>query len=208
MKRNNLMILVCIVLAVLIGIIGMTTFSFSWFEPDTKEGVGLQFNDSAKLRAENCTFETFSGTLNGKYLEDGETLNTNFGIVTYSDTKLSSGNVTVSATTSNDTTTPGIAYYKTVITNENTDKDTVVSLYLKNFTVNTGSSASIGVAVPTNSYRTYTSAQTDLHIVRNAYISYQIQNEARAGEIVVEWFVKCDSGSVTFNPGDLYLMYS
>ncbi len=206
--KSKFLFPICIIMAILIIIVGVTTISFSWFEPDVKEGVGLQFSDEAKLRAENCTFKTFSGTMNNKYLSDGETINPNYGIVTYSDQELASGNVTVSATTSNETTTPGFAYYKTVITNNNTDKDTVVSLYLKNFTVNSNSSASVGVAVPTNSFRTFTSTQSDLHIVRNAYVSYQVQNEARTGEIVVEWFVKCDSGSVTFNPGDLYLMYS
>lgn len=205
--KSKIMPLVCVLMAILIIVIGMTTVSFSWFEPGVKEGVGLQFSDEVNLRAENCSFKTFSGSMNDKFLDDGVTINPNYGIVTYSDNELASGNVTVSATTSGETTTPGIAYYKTVITNDNEDKDTVISLYLKNFNVANGS-ASLGVAVPTNSFRSFTSNQSDLHIVRNAHISYQVQNEARTGELVVEWFIKCDSGSVSFNPGDLYLMYS
>lgn len=187
------MILICIVLAVLIGIIGMTTFSFSWFEPDVKEGVGLQFSDSVNLRPEKCTFSTYSGTKGSN------------GVITYSETALVKAS---SLTLSGTETSPSIAYYKTVITNENANKDTVVSLYLKSFNVTTQGSASLGVAIPTNSYRTYTTEEKDLHIIRNAHVSYLVQNEDRTGELVVEWFVKCDSGSVTFNPGDLYIMYS
>lgn len=199
--KSKLLIPICLILAFLILIIGMTTVSFSWFEPDTKEGVGLQFNDSTLLRAENCEFETFSGTLNNT---EGTP---EYGLVQYEDDAISSANVTVSASGSGENVTPSYAYYKTVVTNKNADKDTVVSLYLKSFTINSGSS-SLGVAVPTNSFRTFSATQSDLHIVRNAHISYRVQNEARTGELVVEWFVKCDSGSVTFNPGDLYLMYN
>lgn len=192
----------CILMVIMILIIGIPSVSYSWFEPDTKEGVGLQFSEEAQLRAQNCSFKTYSGTMNNTSGTQG------YGLVQYNDTEISSGNVTVSASTSGETTTPGIAYYKTVIKNNNDNKDTVVSLYLKNFTVSSGGSASLAVAVPTNSYRTFKSSQTDIHIVRNAHISYLVQNEARTGELVVEWFVRCDAGSVTFDPSQVYLMYS
>lgn len=199
--KSKLFVPLCIVMAVLILVISMVTVSFSWFEPDVKEGVGLQYIDTTTLRAENCEISTHAGTMNDTPGTTG------YGLVQYDTDVLSSGDVTVSASGSGDDITPGIAYYKTVIVNNNEDKDTVVSLYLKSFTVTNGS-ASVGVAVPTNSFRTFTSTKSDLHIVRNAYISYKVANQAGTGELVVEWFVRCDSGSVTFNPGDLYLMYS
>ncbi len=186
--KSKFLVPICLIMALLILVIGMTTVSFSWFEPDVKAGVGLQFSDEAKLRAENCSLKTYSGTMSSN------------GTVVYSDKAVEGGNMTVSAN--------GIAYYKTVIKNENKEKDTVVSLYLQAFTVNSGS-ASLGVAVPTNSYRTFSATQNDLHIIRNAHISYLIQNQASTGELVVEWFVKCGEGSsVTFNPSTLYIMYN
>ena len=186
---------VCLILAVLIAIVSIVTVSFSWFEPGTKEGIGLAFNDETKLRAQNCTITTFEGTKN----QDGTYY--------YGVTNVGTDNVTINATTSGDTTTPAIKYYRTVITNSSEDYDTVVSLYLSSFSPSDGN-ASIGVAYPTNSYRTFTVTQKDIHIVRNAYVPRKIVTDQNPGELVIEWFVKCDSGSVTFNPSEVYLMYS
>lgn len=184
----------CIVMAVLIVVISLTTATFSWFEPDAKEGVGLQFVEEAALRAENCVVATYRGELN---ITPGTP---NYGLVEYDESR------PVGTTTVNAGTT---VYFKSVITNNNEDKDTVVSLYLRTFNVSSNNgSASLGVATPTNSYRTFTSSQTDLHIIRNAYVSYKVENEARTGEVVVEWFVRCDSGYVTFSPGSAYLTYN
>lgn len=190
----------CVLMAILTIVIAMTTVSFSWFEPDIKEGIGLQFKDEAQLRDESCTIKTYSGALNNTPGSDG------YGLVKYGD-EVATGNVTISATTSGDTTTPGYAYYKTVITNSSADYDSVVSLFLPSFTP-TGGQSSIGVAMPTNSYRTFSATQTDIHIIRNAHVKMLVSTDANAGELSVEWFVKCDSGSVTFNPSQVYLMYS
>lgn len=192
MKR--IMPVICMLLALLIVIISMSTVSFSWFEPDVKEGIGLEFKDETKLRSQDCTIETYEGTLGNK-------------IVNYAGAQVSSGDVTISATTSGETTTPAMKYYKTVIYNSSTDYDTVVSLFLPLFTPNEGN-ASIGVAYPTNSYRTFTSEQTDIHIIRNAFVSKRVATDANPGQIIIEWFVKCDAGSVTFDPSKVYLMYS
>ncbi len=201
MKR--MLPVICVLLAVLIVIIGMTTVSFSWFEPDVKEGIGLEFKDDTKLRAQNCTVATYNGSKGNK-------------IVTYGTNAVANASVTVSATTSSTTledgttgteTTPGYAYFKTVITNSSADYDTVVSLFLPSFTPSDGN-ASIGVAFPTNSFRTFSATQTDIHIIRNAYVPKLIETDANPGQLVVEWFVRCDAGSVTFNPSQVYLMYS
>ncbi len=185
---------ICVLLAVLIVIIGMTTVSFSWFEPDVKEGIGLEFKDDTKLRAQNCTVATYEGTKGNK-------------IVTYGVSSVANETIKVSATTSGDTTTPGYKYFKTVITNSSADYDTVVSLFLPSFTPSDGN-ASIGVAFPTNSFRTFSETQTEVHIIRNAYVPKLIETDANPGQLVVEWFVRCDAGSVTFNPSQVYLMYS
>ncbi|MBQ2971356.1 MAG: hypothetical protein IJE16_02265 [Ruminococcus sp.] len=193
MKR--ILPVLCVLMAVLIVVIGMTSVSFSWFEPDVKEGIGLEFKDDTKLRAQNCSIATYSGTKGNK-------------LTTYGTSPVANANVTVSATTAGDTSTPGYAYFKTVITNSSEDYDTVVSLFIPSFTPAANSSASICVAYPTNSCRTYSAAQTDIHIIRNAYVPQNIKTDANPGQLIVEWFVRCDAGSVTFNPSQVYLMYS
>lgn len=190
----------CVLMAILTIVIAMTTVSYSWFEPDIKEGIGLLFKDEASLRGESCTINTYTGAYNNTPGSSG------YGLVLYGD-QVGTGNVTISATTSGDTTTPTYAYYKTVITNSSADYDTVVSLFLPSFAISNGN-ASIGVAVPTNSFRTFTNTQTDIHIIRNAHVKVNVSTDANPGEIVVEWFVRCDAGSVTFNPSQVYLMYS
>ncbi len=191
MKR--LLPIICILMAVLILAIGTITVSYSWFEPDIKEGIGLQYKDEAKLRAENCSIVTYSGNYNNTPGSSG------YGLVQYGNEPISSGAVTV--------TSGQTVYYKTVIVNSSEEYDTVVSLFLSSFTPTDGT-ASIGVAFPTNSFRTFSETQTDIHIIRNAYVKTKILNDANPGELSVEWFVRCDSGSVTFNPGAVFLMYS
>ena len=198
MKR--LLLPLCLLMAVLILVISMTTVSFSWFEPDVKEGIGLQYKDEVTLRDEHCTIITYSGSLNNTPGSLG------YGLVQYSG-EVGTSDVTVSATTSGETTTPGFAYFKTVITNSSEDYDTVVSLFLPSITPNDGR-AGLGVATPTNSYRTFGAEQTDIHIIRNAQVKMHVSTDANPGQLSVEWFVKCESGSVTFNPSQVYLMYS
>ena len=192
MKR--LLYPLCLLMAVLIIVIGMTSISYSWFEPDVKEGIGLELKDTTKLRSNECTVVTYSGTKGNK-------------IVHYETSPVANSNVTLSADTSGETPKPEYLYYKTVITNASEDYDTVVSLFLPSFIPSNGNS-SICVAVPTNSCRTYTSTQLDIHIIRNAYVPKRIATDANPGQLIVEWFVRCDAGSVTFNPSQAFLMYS
>ena len=201
MKR--LLPFLCVLMAIMIVVIGMTSVSFSWFEPDVKEGIGLEFKDTTQLRSQECSVATYEGSKGNK-------------ITNYGTTPVENADVTLTATSSTTTAedgtettvyTPAFAYYKTVITNSSVDYDTVVSLFLPSFTPSNGN-ASIGVAFPTNSFRTFTSAQTDIHIIRNAHVSKYVETDANPGQLVVEWFVKCDVGSVTFNPSQVFLMYS
>ncbi len=176
----------CLLLSLLIVIISMSTVSFSWFEPDTKEGIGLEFKEDTKLRAQNCTLATYRGTMGNK-------------LVTYGGNPVGNSVVTLSE--------GEVAYFKTVVSNSSREYDTVVSLFLPTFTPSGGTSK-ICVTYPTNSVRIYSAEQTDLHIVRNAYVPMLVETDANPGLLVVEWFVKCDVGSVTFNPSQVYLMYS
>lgn len=178
--------ILCLLLSLIIVIVSMSTVSFSWFEPDIKEGIGLEFKEEAKLRAQTCSLVTYQGTMGNK-------------VVNYSGSSIGTSSVTLNE--------GDIAYYKTIISNSSREYDTVVSLFLPSFTPSAGSSK-ICVMYPTNSVRSYVEAQTDLHIIRNAYVPMLVETDANPGQLVVEWFVKCDTGSVTFNLGDLYLMYS
>lgn len=183
MKR--IMPLICLFLALMIAIVSMPV-SYSWFEPDNKEGIGLEFKDETKLRAQTCSVQTYRGTIGNK-------------LVHYEVLPVSNSNITISASET--------AYFKTVVSNSSHDYDTVVSLFISSFAPS-GGTASICVSYPTNSVRTYKDTQKDLHIVRNAYVPKLVETDANPGLLVVEWFVKCESGSVTFNPSQVFLMYN
>ena len=128
MKRTLMPI--CIVLAVLIIFVSITTVSFSWFAPGSESGIGLKFTADTSVRSQNCSFTTYEGTNNS-------------GIIVYENAPVGISEVTVEA--------EDVAYFKTVIHNDNEKYDTNVSLYLPSFTVSgTEPSASIGVATPTS----------------------------------------------------------
>lgn len=182
MKRKLLPL--CILMAILIVVIGMTTVSFSWFEPSNLSGSGLKFNTTTFVSSTDCTIKTYTGTKN---IDD---------VIKYDD------EVSDSVSVSSDET----KYFKTIISNSNTNYAANVSLYMSEFEVTDGK-ASLAVIIPTNTYRSYTETQTDLHIIRNAYISKKDSKVTGAGELEVEWFVTCESGTVTFDPSNLYLMY-
>lgn len=182
MKRKLLPL--CILMAILIVVIGMTTVSFSWFEPSNLSGSGLKFNTTTFVSSTDCTIKTYTGTKN---IDD---------VIKYDDEVSDSVSVSSGET----------KYFKTIISNSNTNYAANVSLYMSDFKVTDGK-ASLAVIVPTNTYRSYTETQTDLHIIRNAYISKKDSEVTGAGELEVEWFVTCESGTVTFDPSNLYLMY-
>lgn len=179
----------CIMMAILILVIGMTTVSFSWFEPSSLSGSGLSFKHVTAVNSNECIVNTYSGQMNAK------------GEIVYYDTALSSGNGNNSVSISSDST----SYFKTVITNNNTSYDANISLYLKNLTINT--SADVAIIYPTNTYRTFTSNQQDLHLVRNAYVEAK-DTKSGTGEITVEWFIRCAEGTASFDADDIYIMYN
>ncbi len=186
---------ITILMAILIVIVSVTTVSFSWFMPDSASGIGLQFSETTTVRSADCSLTTYSG--NDDDLD---------GVITYGQPVSSS--VTVASTTKDGEVVSGIAYFKTVIQNNNAKYNTNVSLYIPTFNVNSSSKVYLGVSVPTNTYRAITGNNTNLHIIRNAFISAYSSNVTGAGSITVEWFVKCDSGTVTFDPSTVFLMYN
>ncbi len=186
---------ICILMTILIVVLSMLTFSFSWFAPGSETGVGLQFSETTSVRSENCKYTTYTGDNNN-------------GVISYENVINASTEVTVSSQGSGNNATPGFAYFKTVIQNVNDNYDTNISLYLPQFNVDTETTAAIGVAVPTNTYKSYKGNNSDVAIVRNAYIAAYSYDKDASGSISIEWFVKCDKGAVTLNPGSVYLTYN
>lgn len=175
----------CIIMAVLIVVISMTTVSFSWFAPKEKTGNSLMFSETTAVRSQDCTAKSYLGTIDSK---------TN--IISYNN-----------AFSAKKTLDVGYNYFRTVITN-NAEYGTNVSLYLGNITAGTDTKYMLAVTVPTNTCREFTTTQTDLHIVRNAYISAYNVEKLGTGELVVDWFVKVDSGTVEIDPNDIYFTYN
>ncbi len=188
-------------MAVLIIVISMTTVSFSWFTPGSLSGSGLKFSSSTFVSSTDCTVTTYIGKKNADDVIKYDEVVDDPVMLSYGDNVYNT------------------LYFKTIISNNNENYAANVSLYMTDFTVDQNSKASIAVTLPTNTYRTYTGtlneddAQTEavhienLHIIRNAYITKKDVEITGAGELEVEWFVTCDSGTVRFDPGSLYLMY-
>lgn len=198
MKR--ILLPLCILMAVLIIVISMTTVSFSWFTPNSQAGSGLKFSSSSFVSSTDCTITTYMGHKNAD------------DVVKYEEVAEDSIDFTYGENIYN------TLYFKTVITNNNEKYPANVSLYLDSFSVEAGS-ASLAVVLPTNTYRTYSCTLNDngvptgdiciydLHIIRNAHITKKDVEVTGAGELEVEWFVTCDSGTVHFDPTSLFLMY-
>lgn len=185
MKR--ILLSACVVLLVLIVIIGMTTVSFSWFAPDEASGTGLQFSETTSVRSQDCTCSTYYGTMNS-----------DTGVVSYSNTPLSSQTVAAGST----------AYFRTVIKNNNVKYDSNVSLFLVFSSIPSSTNYDLAVTLPTNSYRTFSSSDKQIHIIRNAYVSAFDNEKIGTGEIVVEWFVKTSGGSLTISNSNIKLVYN
>ncbi len=182
MKR--ILPIVCISLAILIAVVGMITVSFSWFAPESKTGNSLMFKNADPVRSQDCLIKNHIGDIN-----------TETNVVTYNSFEAKK------------TLSQGVNYFRTVITND-AEYDTNVSLYLESIDVVGAADYMLAVTVPTNTCRTFKTSQSDLHIVRNAYISAYNVEKIGTGEIVVDWFVKVNSGTITIDPEDIYITYN
>lgn len=191
-SRRKGIILIAL-LAMLILMVNIIMMSYSWFSPNVRKGTGMSYSADIQVRSESCTLVSHLGTsTNGLITYDNATYNTTY---------------TVGANS--------IKYFKTIISNSS-DYSSNVSLFISALptsvdggTVSSSStftSFGLGVAYPSNSYRTYTTLQEDLYIVRNAYI--EGKSDGANGEISIEWFIKTGSSTVTVDLSKLYIMYN
>ncbi|MBQ0098730.1 MAG: hypothetical protein KBS62_07380 [Oscillospiraceae bacterium] len=187
-KNNKFGIILVSFLAGLILVVNVITASFSWFEPTSVNGNSIKLNETTPLRVEECE------------------ISQNFTGVQQTDKSI----VYTEASASSTHSVPAgeKAYFKTVIINNSTTADTNISLFINQFPGATGG-VSIAVTYPSNSYRTYTTAQTDLGIIRNATITARQKGNASTGVLEVEWFVNNKSSSaVTIDFSKLYILYN
>lgn len=195
-NRHGIMLIA--LLAVVILMVNLMTFSYSWFTPQVQTGKGIYFTHTTNLRSEDCSFETYQGTVststdNGLYI----------GEVVYNTAQVT-GNVSIPANSK--------VYFRTNIQNNSTQYPSIVSLYIASMPAN----LTVAVTYPSNSVRSITSAQSDYYIIRNAYVKVKDLNDADGpGLLVVDWYVENTTGSpITLHlgtPGSdvgLYLMYN
>ncbi len=176
--KNRITYALCILMAVLIVVIGMTTVSFSWFKPASKSGVGLSFSSSDPIRSEDCIINTV-------VISDG------------SETSQTSVSVPANGRQS---------FITTITHGEDSEFDTNVSLYISSIGAE-GADYCVGVVLPTNTYRDFTGAVTDLHIIRNANIP--AESKVSNGELKVEWFVDNKGESaLNIDTTKLYITYN
>lgn len=176
-KRRGVILVV--LLAVLILVVNIITFSYSWFSPEVKRGVGMHYDVQLSVRSENCTISHSLGTVTS-------------GAIDYDTAWDGSATITVAANS--------IKYFRTTVTNADPNP-TNISLYISELPA-----CGLGVASPSNTYRTFSSAQTHIYILRNAYI--EPQEGTTPGMREIEWFVKTGDTGVEIDLSKVYLMYN
>lgn len=212
---------IIVVLAAVILIISIITLSYSWYSPLSQPGTSMNYSANVKIRSEDCTIiGTFPAESENALPMSGKT-----GNLEESFSKSSAADdVTVQlittvpqdapeGTTADTSATGQIYYFRTKIQN-NDVQPTNVSLYLKSAPTKVngetpGASFSkfgIGVASPSNSYHTFTTSQTDVCIVRNAFI--RGKNDEKYQNLYVDWFVRITDSSVKIDFTQLYLRYN
>lgn len=212
-KHSPFGIVLIVALAVMILVLNVIAFSYSWFTPKTVEGKGLAFDDTIAIRSENCKFSTFIGKIVTKQdkIEDesrgsDEKLFSNYSIdeVKYEDKSLRqrqldpqdsfNGYVTVPAAHSetdalgNTISVPGRVYFKTEVQNEDTKYSSIVSMYIETMKAN----LKVCVTSPSNSVRRVGSEDVkDYYIIRNAFVKVKEETDADGpGLLPIEWFVE------------------
>lgn len=194
-------------LAAMILVVSIVTFSYSWFEPQTVTGKGLSFNEDTRLRSEDCSFETHKGEVVTSTMKtnDPDTYKGYFiDQVRYFDA-VETGSVPIPANSR--------VYFKTDITNgigafsrTNGEYPSIVSLYITTMPGN----LTVACTYPSNSVRFVSSTQYDYYIIRNAYVKVKDDEDVDGpGLLEVEWFVENNTGTASsINLNNLYLMYN
>ena len=183
------------ILAVLILIVNIITASFSWFVP--QEGKRMSYERSFTVRSENCTMSTHIGE---EYVYNASTNHKDHptGYIVYEE-NASTDSVTINVGER--------AYFRTIIQNSSEVLyPSNISLYIADFP----STCSIGVESPSNSYRSFSEAKTDLYIVRNAYVKTYVATDVDGpGKLYIDWFVVNNaSSSKSVDLSKLYLVYN
>ena len=214
-------------LAVMILVVNLIMFSYSWFTPQTTAGVGLALDTKSSIRSERCTFETYQGTLvtkdnwvSGGYKAQGYFIDQ----VAYNNTKIADNAVVTipratTATENGETVTiPGRVYFRTNIQNTDTEHPSVISLYHHQMLEDVG----VAITYPSNTYHRTDALYDDYFILRNAYVKVKDDADVDGpGLLQVEWFVEnfdtTDTKSIRVTRQDqdvatpiewLYLMYN
>ncbi|WP_405356861.1 hypothetical protein [Ruminococcus sp.] len=182
------------ILAVLILIVNIITASFSWFVP--QEGKRMSYERSFTVRSENCTMSTHIGEEYVYSKPDHTDYPT--GRIVYEE-NASTNSVTISAGER--------AYFRTIVQNSS---DVLYPSNISLFIADFPSTCSIGVESPSNSYRSFSEAKTDLYIVRNAYVKTYVATDVDGpGKLYIDWFVVNNaSSSKSVDLSKLYLVYN
>lgn len=204
-KRQQLRrrgVILIALLAVMILIVNLIVFSYSWFTPEQTRGVGLAFDtgdNPLSLRSEKCTFETYLGTLvTEDNWEDAAVATPTFrrqgyyiDHVAYANTAIANNAViTIPAADTDEKgeIVPGRVYFRTNVQNTDTEHPSVISLYHHQFPAGFGT----GVTYPSNTY--FINGEEpfdDCFILRNAYVKKKDEADVDGpGLLQIEWFVE------------------
>ncbi len=185
---------ILILTLVLVIAVGAT---FSWYNRTviTSAGEGNKFTyiQNGNVNGVGGSITTYKGT------------NVD-GVVTYSNDPLTS--------TGGLTTEPGaLNYFKTVITDESTEGDSMISVYLENFTYSKsmGNSIHIGISEPEKTYKKYTSTLSGSNYVAKSICLEDNVFVKKGGTVEIYWFVEIDanySGNGSLSLGTMHLVYN
>lgn len=193
MKKHNKLSFISHILILALVLVIAVGATFSWYSrTGSSAGVGrlFEYTQSGNVNGKGGTLATYVGTNNN-------------GVITYSTEELTKTGASV-------TTEPGsLNYFKTVITDEGSEGDSMVSVYLEDFTFSSGmgNSIRIGLTQPEKTYKQFSSTSTTIDSVcleDNIFIK-------EGGTVEIYWFIEIDSsytGNGTINLGTIHLVYS
>ncbi len=179
-------------LAVVILVVNLVTASYSWFTPQSDTKRGMRYSFDGKIRSENCSMSTFTGVkVTSQNRGEGEYVDQ----IRYA-TSASSGTMSISAGETK--------YFKTEILNADTKNASDISLYIPSI----AGKFTLAVTYPGNTVRKFSSDQTDLYIVRDAYVKQKDEADVNGpGKLEIEWFITAQTAT-SFNVSNLYLLYN
>ncbi len=197
-NRKKLFLLVSIVLVVVLTATTLLVNTFSWYNRELVAHPGnynqLNYEMSGKINYDtgDATVKTYLGTVNN-------------GNVVY-------GTEELSADESVEVKAGELTYFKTVITNNDTSGDSVVSLYLTNlaWSDGLGNNINIGIMGPEKTYKNFTSTNRNMGrtCIEDNIVLVKGTGE-QPSQVEVEWFIRSDDGkSGTVTLGAQYPVYN